>query len=373
MPLFKSSAERDRGSRSTSSSWSLGQSRGLKAAPRDAGGALGGAVDWQALGKELGDLLTAVNPMSETDGSGSSSRRKGKRISRDKKRPAPPSGDLLAVLFATAANLSARFFKLDPRTQVTVSWILLVLSIFCVSGLWTIKIAAMVFLFLFKPVADAEASASKASKEKPVKPKKQRDASGAFFSDDPLVAALQRIPETFTYGNIAPASASDSPPSQNSSEPTSPKRRSRALPPLSRPLSVVKDAAPQAAVPPEVPEKPATPTAPRASEAAEAAPGQSKSSSPSEPAAAGDADDAGSGADSASQDESSSTRPVAGSGPNGWQRGASGSFHRIEVAKKAWRRTFSSSTAKDASMASIDTTATAETLPEFPSEIAVEN
>lgn len=36
-------------------------------------------------------------------------------------------------------------------------------------------------------------------------------------------------------------------------------------------------------------------------------------------------------------------RTAAGLGRNGWQHGPSGSFHRIEVVKKAWRRTFSSS------------------------------
>lgn len=55
----------------------------------------------------------------------------------------------------------------------------------------------------------------------------------------------------------------------------------------------------------------------------------------------------------------------AGLGPNGWQKGPSGSFHRIEVAKKAWKRNFSSSTEQSPSPSPLHPADTA-VLPEMP-------
>lgn len=93
-------------------------------------------------------------------------------------------------VFAIAKDLLTKFLALPPRTQVTLSWGVLILSIFCISGLWKLKFIFTMFLLLFKPVV-SNLAPSEANSNNKSKSKKQRDASGAHFSDDPLIAALQ--------------------------------------------------------------------------------------------------------------------------------------------------------------------------------------
>lgn len=85
-------------------------------------------------------------------------------------------------------TLIGRFSQLPARTQVTVSWTLLSLSILCISGLWTIKIACFILLLLFKPMGTEDATGKGKTAKKA---KKQKSATGDPFSDDPLISALQ--------------------------------------------------------------------------------------------------------------------------------------------------------------------------------------
>lgn len=95
MPLFGPEA-----SKASASAWSIGRKRGTKHAPLDV--SKGYDVDWQAVGKELGDLFTSVSTMATQVGTSQPPPAKSKSAARapwrkKKGAEAEATGDIVST------------------------------------------------------------------------------------------------------------------------------------------------------------------------------------------------------------------------------------------------------------------------------------
>lgn len=237
------------------------------------------------------------------------------------------------------------YLSLDSQSQRYVGWGFLAFTCLFVSGLWTLKIGLAVLLLLMKPVSPSQTPVQKQKK-------KQRDADGRAFSTDPRLSAFQvglpdyskqslvlklsiRVPSTSpfpqriadsvtTYGNV-PASKS------TSALDTSPSPRASSSTPSPPPVQKESDlvAMPEPAAMPDVPRRlPSNPSPPPP------LPPTLRSQTDTAIIAAPLPNPHDANHRAASPSPSSSTE--AGQ----WQRKPSGSFHRIEVAKKFVNRKF---------------------------------
>lgn len=200
------------------------------------------------------------------------------------------------------------YSSLQPQTQRYTAWAFLGFLIIFTSGFWTLKLALAGFLLLLRPVVVHPSDARKGKSKK-----RQKDADGQPFSADAMVAALQRIPETFTYGNATPSKSS---PMQATSKDTVP------------PTAAVSESQPPS-LPPSSP--PSLPPSLHSSTTDPYNIGPLPNPHNPTPMSSVEWGDS-------SSDSISSTAP--------WQRKPSGSFHRIEVAKKFVNRKFGGSGTK---------------------------